>query len=126
MVLAGCVCYVNSLVRLVQGQPRIVHHVCKVIHTLTTSALLNVRLDIFVTRLQVNVIFVRLNVQVVWVRQHIALVVQLGTNFSYQQCHVFHNVQSTLLQKVHSVLLVNTHVCNAHRKLNASAVSLAV
>lgn len=126
MVLAGCVCYVNSLVRLVQGQQRIVHHVCKGILTLATSALLNVRLDIFVTRRQVNVIFVRLNVQVVWVHQHIALAVQLGTNFSYPQYHAFHNVQNTRLHKAHSVLHANTHVCNAHLKPNVSAVSLAV
>lgn len=126
MVLAGCVYYVNSLVRPVQGQPRIVQHVCKGIHSLTTSVLLNVRLGIFETLQQVNVTCAHLNVQAVWGHQHIALVVQLVTNFSYRQCHAFLNVLNTRSHKVHFVLHANIHVSNAHLKLNVLAVSLAV
>ena len=66
MVLAGCVYYVNNRVRLVQGQPHIVHRVFKDIHILTTSVLLNVRLGIFETLQQVNVTYAHLNVQAVW------------------------------------------------------------
>lgn len=126
MVLARYVCYANSRVRRVQGQPLFVHRVCKDIHFSTTSVLLNVRLGIFVTRRQVNVTFVLLNVQAVWVHQLIVSVVQLGTNFSYRQCPVSHNVQSTHSHKALSVLHANTHALNAHHKLNASAVSQAV
>ena len=59
MVLEEYVCYVNSHVRLVQGQQLIVHHVFKDTLILTINVWLNVQQDISVTRQPVNAIFVR-------------------------------------------------------------------